>query len=148
MQSNSFVYSLKVWLTSVALAPIIYLCIEACIKKNYYASFTAFLNEQIGIYVMCILFGGLFSLLTWLLFFVIIKFVIIYLNRAWGIKYLLSLIGALLTIGTFAIFFPVLDVHTEFFYLMVANCICISGGSLYYHLEIQRPPEIILNQIK
>lgn len=141
MQSNPFIYSLKTWLTSVALAPLMFLVVESCLSHKSYLTTEAFINEQLETYVMCLVFGGFFSLLTWLLFFLIIKVITIYLAITQQIRFVIAGIGLLLTLGTFAIFFPAFELHNEFFYLMVSNCICIAGGSLYYRLEISTEAE-------
>jgi hypothetical protein len=146
MKSNSFIYSIKVWLTSVAIAPVIYLLIESCLKRDYYPSITDYMNEEISKYAMCVLFGGIFSLLTWVLFFLIIKGIILFYPSADQVKYVIIVLGVLLTTATFAVFLPpVFNVHNEFFYLMLANCICIAGGSWFYKLDIWQELDIDIN---
>ncbi|MDB5125965.1 MAG: hypothetical protein JWQ85_197 [Mucilaginibacter sp.] len=145
MQSNSFVYSVKVWLTSVVLAPLMFLIIEICSNNRYHLNSTAFIDQQISTYAICVVFGGIFSLITWLLFFFIIKVITIYFPPVREVKYGIAVIGALLTFGTFSIFFPVFDIQDEFFYLMISNCICIAGGSCFYKLEIILEQNVISN---
>ena len=53
------------------------------------------------------------------------------------LKCAFAILGALLTAGTFALVIPgSFYIHGEFFYLMIGNCMCIAGGSLFYNLEI------------
>jgi hypothetical protein len=146
MRSNSLLYSIKVWLTSVIIAPVIYLLIESCLKRDYYSSITDYMNEEISKYAMCVLFGGIFSLLTWVIFLFIIKGLIASCPSSRQIKHLIAVAGVVLTAGTFALAMPeAFHVHNEFFYLMLANCICIAGGSWYYNLEIRSEPEVIID---
>jgi hypothetical protein len=146
MNTNSILYSLKVWLTSVGLAPVMYLIIDSWQRENYYSTFTGFINQQIGKYIVCLIFGGIFSFLTWLTFLFIIKGLIATFPSSQQLKHLIAVAGILLTAFTFALVLPeTFNVHNEFFYLMLANCVCIAGGSYLYKLEIKDEANVIVN---
>ncbi|SDE54855.1 hypothetical protein SAMN05216464_107119 [Mucilaginibacter pineti] len=135
MHSNSFIYSLKIWLTSVFLAPLIYIVVTS-FKENY-QDLGTLISNQFSNYVMCVFFGSLFSFFTWVLFFLTVKITTLHASSIKQSKSIISLIGALLTVGTFALFLsPSISIHDDFFYLMVGNCICISGGSWFYKLKV------------
>lgn len=133
-QSNSIVYSLKVWLTSVIVAPIIYLIVSDLQSQNHYDSF---IIKQLYLYGICIIAGTLFSFITWMLFLLIIKVLTIYFHNVKAIKIITSVLGMLLTYGTFAVFLG-LEIYTDtgLFSLVMAYVICIGGGSLWYNLRI------------
>jgi uncharacterized membrane protein YedE/YeeE len=138
MQPNSFSYTLKVWLTSVFLAPVIYLVIESGTKTNSYLTLGDYMNEQIASYTICVIFGGLFSSLTWVLFYLCTKVILLFYASD-HIRYFFVVLGLVLTAGTFAVFLPsVFNVHDEFFYLMTANCICIASAAAFYKLDVKK----------
>ncbi|MET3977545.1 hypothetical protein ABIB62_000111 [Mucilaginibacter sp. UYP25] len=141
MQVNSILYSLKIWLTSVALAPLIFLVVDSFTSKDYSPDFEDLVSRQLGMYLLCVVAGSIFSFFTWVLFTLIIKGIITWFSLFPKIKIVIAIIGVLLTIGTFSIFLYDKEFLNEFFYLMVSNCICIAGSSLYYKLEISTEAE-------
>jgi FtsH-binding integral membrane protein len=145
MNTNSILYSLKVWLTSVCLAPAMFIIIDSFTSENNYSSVTNFVSEKITIYAACVIFGGIISFFTWILFILIIKGIITCFSSFKLLKQVIAGVGVLLTLGTFAIFFRVLDIFNEPFYLIISNCICIAGGSCFYKLEIITEPNVISN---
>lgn len=146
MQSNSFVYSVKIWLTSVVLAPLFYLMIQVYLKGNQRSDFGDFISNQITTYIMFVIFSGFFSFFTWVLFFCIVKIITLYFSSVQLAKCIIVAIGLLLTAGTFAVILPEsFNVGDYFFYIMLANCICIAGGSCFYKLEITRDANVIVN---
>nr|WP_067062764.1 hypothetical protein [Mucilaginibacter sp. L294] len=136
MNTNSILYSLKVWLTSVVLAPVIYLTINSCLGKKNQTGFWDFVSEQISIYGGCEIFGIILSFFTWVLFILIIKGIITCFSVFPQLKFVIASVGLLLTIGTFWVFFSVSRFVDGYYYLMMANCICIVGGSLFYDLMV------------
>jgi hypothetical protein len=139
METSSILYSLKVWLTSVLLAPVIYLVIQACLSKVYQLDFITMLNDQIAQYAVLVMFGGLFSLCTWLAFFLSVIGLILCFPSYSHLKYVIAVLGVLFTAGTFRFFLPEsYGMQSEFFPLMLANCICIAAGSFFYKLEVTK----------
>ena len=98
MQSDSFFYSLKVWLTSVVLAPVFYLVIESCTKTSNYFTLGDYMNEQITSYTICVFFGGIFSALTWVLFYLSTKVILLFYSSD-HIRYLFVVLGLALAAG-------------------------------------------------
>ncbi len=135
MRSNTVLYSLRVWLTSVFVAPVVLFLTDLCINKHP-LSLGRYMNDA-PYYLLYVIFGGIFSFLTWLTFLFIIKGLIASFSSSRQLKHLIAVAGALLTVGTFAFFGRrVFDVHNEFFYMMLSYAICIAGGSYFYKLEI------------
>jgi hypothetical protein len=146
MQSNSFVYSMKIWLTSVVLSPLFYLIIEAYLKGNQRSGFDDFISNQITTYIMFVIFSGFFSFFTWVLFLCIVKVITLYFPSVQLAKCIIVAIGLLLTAGTFAVILPEsFNIGDHFFYIMLANCICIASGSCFYKLEIAKEANVIVN---
>lgn len=136
MQSNSYSYSIKVWLTSVCIGPMTLIVINSG-NNAHQANFVSYLVDVFMYYILCIIIGGLFSLLTWLIFFCIIRGLIATFPSSRQLKHLIATVGLLLTAGTFAIFgWRIFNIHNELFYLMLTYAICIAGGSYFYKLEI------------
>ena len=135
MPSNSIIYSLKIWLTSVLLAPVIYI-VAISFKQNH-QDFSTLILDQLSIYLICIFFGSFLSFFTWLLFLLSIKATTLYAYSIKQCKFIISFIGVLLTIGTFALFLsPSISIHDDLFSLMLGNCICITGGTWFYELRV------------
>ncbi|MFA6247824.1 MAG: hypothetical protein WC615_12885 [Mucilaginibacter sp.] len=136
MNTNSILYSLKVWITSVVLAPVLYLTVNVCLSKRNRTDFWDFILEQISIYGGCEIFGIIFSFFTWVLFILIIKGIITCFSVFSKLKFVIASVGLVLTIGTFWAFSSASRFVEGYYYLMVANCICITGGSLFYNLMV------------
>ena len=136
MQSNSFLYSLRIWLTSVGLAPVIYLLIRWYTERNDHSSLNDYLSGQITIYAICLVFGGIFSVITWVIFIFVIEMLVRCFPLLPQLKLIIALAGMLLTIGTFSLFFSFPGFGNELFYLMLSNCICIAAGSFFYKLSV------------
>ena len=131
---NSIKYSLKVWLSSVAIAPLIFLSIETVISKTNNA-----FSNQFGMYPIIAFYQAIFSFITFMVFTLIVMLITNLYKGKVSVKWPVCIAGILLTIGTFAIvFFPdgVIGGY-EFFYLMLCNCACIAGGVWFYKLQIE-----------
>ncbi|TWR24029.1 hypothetical protein FPZ43_18650 [Mucilaginibacter pallidiroseus] len=136
MKTNALTYSLKVWLTSVAIAPIAYLVAEFGFKEHFYSGAAACLNQMLYTYPVLILVGGIFSLLTWLLFFLTVAVILTFYLPDKQIKYVIAIFGVIFTVATFWLLFSEgLQPNSEFFPYMIANCVCIAGGALFYDLK-------------
>ena len=143
MQSNVLSYSLKIWLTSVILAPVIYLIIDSCSKTYSNLNLNDFIDQQIQAYMACTFFGAIFSVLTWVLYYLVMKVIMLFYPTAYIAKITFATLGALLTAGTFKLVLPeTFNANDDFFPLMVANCICIASGALFYNLKLDGMPAI------
>ena len=134
MQANSFSYSLKVWLTSVVVGPVMFFIIDLCINKQS-LSLGRYINDA-PYYFLYVIFGGVCSFPTWVTFLLIIKGLIASFPSSRQLKHPVAVAGALLTAGTFAFFgWRAFDVHNNFFCMMLAYASCIAGASYFYKLE-------------
>jgi hypothetical protein len=133
-QSNSVVYSIKIWLTSVFTAPVIFISISALQSQNHYDNP---ITRQLYLYGVCILMGALLSFITWMLFLLIIKVFIIYFYNIKAIKIITGVLGMLLTFGTFFVFLG-LELFSDngLLFLVMTYIICIGSSSLCYNLRI------------
>jgi hypothetical protein len=139
MQYNEFKYSLKVWLTSVVVAPVIFLiCNYSAINdlpRWQYNSTPDLVNGYLELVVL----GGFFSLLTYAFFYLFIKITVNSIDSMVWIKSMISVLGVGLTVSTFQLFFSSVSEgpKSDFFYLMVGNCLCIGWFSWFYKLGIK-----------
>lgn len=133
---TEFKYSLQVWLTSVVVAPVIFMICNYSafndVPRWQYNTAPDLLNGYLGIVVL----GGIFSLLTYVLFYLFIKITVNCTNSMVRIKTIISVLGVGLTLGTFQLFFSSVSEgpKDEFFYLMIGNCLCIGWCSWFYKL--------------
>lgn len=137
--STNFLYSLKVWLTSVLLAPIFYLIIMR-VKDIGGTQHTGPVGEM---YFLLIIFGFLFSFLTWLVFFISIMLITSYAQNEITARLMVCIIGVAMVLATFmlTIFNHKLTNDDDFIYLVAANCLCIGAGSWIYKLKLYKHPE-------
>ncbi|MEP6610225.1 MAG: hypothetical protein ABJA76_00010 [Mucilaginibacter sp.] len=137
--TTNLLYSLKIWLTSVLLAPIFYLIIMD-IKK--FAG-----TQQVGpigeMYFLLTIFGLLFSFVTWFIFFILIMLISSYAPNEITARLIICVTGIVLVLATFmlTIFNHRLTNDGDFIYLVAANCICIGAGSWIYKLKLYKHPE-------
>ncbi|ASU35808.1 hypothetical protein [Mucilaginibacter xinganensis] len=135
MKCNSLTYSLNIWLTSVVVAPVLFLIVTSTMKGSHLIN-AVDVPESISICCLLMLVQLIFSLLTWLLFMLIIKAIVNLCDyeRLW--KPLIFITGILLTAGSFrAVFSDIFSNADELFYLMLCNCVCIGAGTLFYKLK-------------
>jgi hypothetical protein len=136
MEYTEFKYSLKVWLTSVVVAPVIMLiCNYAVTSAQQAPRYYSDPDLSFG-YSAFVIFGGIFSVPTYIFFYLFIKITVNYSLSIVRIKSIISVLGVALTVGTFELFFSSLSKgpKDEFFYLMVGNCLCIGWFSWFYKL--------------
>jgi len=136
MNYQPFRYSLKVWLTSVLVAPAIYIIVQGYIElldKN--TSYKDYLNP--GMYLVVAIFELIASFVIWLLFWgiieLIVRFCLIPKLKPW----LIFVSGILLTIVPLQFMSGndlILDYNNWLFIPMMANMFCIGCGCWIYKL--------------
>ena len=139
MTSNTFSYSLKVWLTSVVSAPILFLLIEISRGKLSWQAPGVIIGSVFNMCLFYAAFELFFSLLTWLLFYIVISVLVRYILRPRLRMTIIALAGIVFTIITFRVtllqdgFF---NDNNNYLGLMICNCFCIGAGSLLYKLKV------------
>lgn len=131
MTYHSLRYSLKVWLSSVFLAPLIYDIIQFFFNRSQPDTIT-------NLYPVVILVELIFSFFTWLTFWGITVIARRFLDKRYLRRILLSVIGIILTIGTFVLItFPniLISINDIAFSLTLSNCICIGIASVAFNLD-------------
>ena len=148
MIHKAFVYSLKVWLTSVLANSILIFAIVFFPFHNYSnRDFLSALGDGVSIFLTFVFVELIFSFFTWIIFSLLImltfKFSLGLLKRKW----LAFFIGMALTVLTFALF-------TLFFFggfgwsdsflssIMLFNCICVGCSIWCYNLN---PTESVID---
>ncbi|MFB9844208.1 hypothetical protein [Mucilaginibacter ginsenosidivorans] len=131
MKHSHFLYSLKIWLSSAVIAPVLFFVSQLFTNPRQCDL------SEIGIYPFLLVIELIFSFVTWLVFWAFIETV------AWATKdnllrkCLISFIGIALTIGTFSVFsmiesYSLLDFP---FVMMLANALLIALGTWYFNVE-------------
>lgn len=139
MTSNTFSYSLKVWLTSVVSAPLLFIFIEIFRGKLNLRGPGILIGYIVNTWLFDAAFELFFSLATWLVFFLTIMVITRHVHALKLRTAVICLIGILFTIITFRVtllqdgFF---NDNNNYLGLMVCNCFCIGAGSLFYKLKI------------
>lgn len=97
---NYVIYSLKVWLGSVLIGPVVAALLEYCISLRIEGA----LSFLIFLYPPVILLIVLISFLTWLVFWLVINVIIRIVPEMVPQKCWITLAGITLTLGTFYLF--------------------------------------------
>ena len=132
----AFYYSIKMWLTSLLVAPFIYLAAFSFEYGNRAESIEELIYQNVGIYIFFLFLSVIFSFCSWLFFLLAVDIIIRNCTPRPKMKFIISIIGVLLTVGTSAIFLPV-----AFRYgggalpIMLSYCICIAIVPWFYPLK-------------
>lgn len=136
--SNSLLYSVKIWLTSAVVGPLVYFGssnLLHCYDEEFFG--VGFLKFLTGGYLFVVFFGALLSSLTWLIFYFLIRMVLIGMfPGAKHIRYIIALVGILLTFATFLII-PGRWFTLEALCLVGSYALIIGAGSLFYDLKVE-----------
>jgi len=149
MKHNAFIYSLKVWLTSVLAAPALFVLISFLIDgTDKWGIFNENSNGPF-FYFIFVIFGFIFSFITWITFLLTIVLIKRYCTDDQLKKWLICFSGILLTIATFCLVMGPKDLFNDsdgFSNLMYANCACISWGVWFYKLRTAPPEQEIARE--
>ena len=132
MKFYSLRYSLRVWLSSVMVAPLIYIIIQSYTGADKFNS-----DAGMGMYPIIVLIEVMFSFATWLVFWGITELTAIYLTKPLIRKWLLFGVAMLATIGTFLLIARMdirISIHDITFDMMLSNCLCIGAGCWFFSL--------------
>jgi len=133
MTYYSLPYSLKVWLSSVFLAPLIFIATDYCFHPK-----STDLDSIIQTYFLFTIVSGVFSFVTWLIFWWAATLACYYIPDRIKRKLIICFAGIILTIINFLIVSLEDDMgisldHT-IIYIIIPYCLCIGAGSLFYNL--------------
>ncbi|MDP9082011.1 MAG: hypothetical protein M3O71_31740 [Bacteroidota bacterium] len=138
MLFKSFIYSLKVWLTSVAITPLVFSILAYSGGNVLNDSVYEQINRAAYQYGMILVFELLFSFITWVIFLIIIQLTVTYFKQRITRLTIISISGVLLAMGTFMVILTPVDafnVTRGFGGLTLCTCFCIAAGSWFYKLE-------------
>jgi len=137
--TTNLLYSLKIWLTSVLLAPIFYLTIM--VLKDWGG--TQHAGAAGEMYFLLIIFGFVFSFITWFIFFILIMLITSYAPNEITARWIICITGVIMVVVTFmlTIFKNGIANDGDFIYLVATNCFCIGAGPWIYKLKIYKHPE-------
>lgn len=133
MKFYSLFYSLKVWLSSVFLAPLVYLFIQWWFSsKHNYA------DPIFELYPIMVFFELIFSFFIWAIFWGIIEISGMFLMNSLIRKWLIFIVAILLAASTFLVLcWPVTysSFNDIFFDVGLCNCVCIGSGCWFFRLS-------------
>jgi len=138
MTSCTFQYSLKVWLTSVVIAPLLFIIFTYGPQVDYCRNLQQVLSSGLFYYVFFACLELAFSLLTWLVFLLVIQLVTMCIYKPIIRRLLICIAGISLTIGNFMIVLSpreLLNFGDGPATIVLFNCLCIGGGVWYYKME-------------
>ena len=131
--NSPFLYSLKVWLSSVLVAPIIYGFYYAWPDWGHPNVPFSDVNSLMQAYFGALVIGATLSLITWLMFLVATIITCREIKYLIQRKLILSGVGAILTILTFILFSSLSGSLSDVpLIIMFSYCLCIVGGSISY----------------
>src|ERR1700722_8047541 len=118
-------YSLKVWLTSVLFAPVIFFIVQIYLASFKSENQFCDINSYLETYVLSVFVEIVFSFFTMLIFWTFVEiFIALYIKpllRQW----LIFFVGISLTVGTSAILQSPFIIDDFFFVAMICNTTCI-----------------------
>ena len=135
---NSFKYSLKLWLTSVFIAPLLFLALVLFQKGAHDSEFLKSIPESVFMYVMLLGFEVKSSVIVWMIFTAIITFSLLFSFQARLREWLIVLAAILLCIGASMVKVSPIGFFgkTDDFSLTLCNCACMVWGVWLYKLEL------------
>jgi hypothetical protein len=132
---ESLKYSLKIWLTTILIAPIGVIALQGLVAPT--PSVSEYLSDAFGTYYLLVIFGLLFSFLTWVAFLVAVYQILKRDAFAARRKLFIQYSGFLLSLVTFAGFFAVFTslsaaLFDSFFISMILCYTACQIASIYF----------------
>ena len=138
MLFKSFIYSLKVWLTSAAITPLVFFIPSFSLENIPHETLYQRLTQTAYEYGTILAIELLLSFITWVIFLIIIHQTVTFINNRATRLSIISISGILLAIGTFMVILTpaeVFNVTRGFGGLTLCTSLCIAAGSWFYKLE-------------
>lgn len=131
--NSPFLYSFKVWLSSILIAPTIYLSFYAWQDWGRPNVPLSDVNSLIQTYFNASIVGALLSFITWLMFLAATVVTYREIKAVSERKLILSCVGGILTILTFILFCSLFGSIWDVPLIIACSyCLCIVSGSLIY----------------
>jgi hypothetical protein len=137
MKFHSLFYSLKVWLSSVLLAPLICILVQWWFDPNSIG-----VEAFSWLYPIVVFSELILSLLTWFLFWGIIEISGIFLMNRLIQRWLIFISSVILSASTLLLLCWPITRHSFndiFFDVGLCNCICIGAGCWVFRLGPRQP---------
>jgi hypothetical protein len=140
MTNNIAQYTMKVWLTSVLVSPVLFVLVLVIKQDFNFADLISDVLLTIGIYVALVIGQIIFSILTWFVFWLAVELICKIPLQSRVQTIVIFFVAILLTVGTFlpiALSFDVPNDGSGLINLMYANCAGIGWGVWHYKLDIK-----------
>ena len=134
----TFKYSLKVWLTSVMVAPLLFIMLTYCSEGFHHRDMHELLHSSIFGYMAFVFLEVCLSTITWFVFLVAVQYTVTIVSKPNLRIWLVFIEGILLTAGTFMVVLSpndVFNISDKITVMMLCNCLCMGWGIWYYDLE-------------
>lgn len=148
MSATTFLYTLKVWLSAVFVAPLLFITGISVKEVFFDMDTTSQITGQMlagdwKVYKSIVLLGAVFSFPTWLIFLMAIMIARKSSDSARQRRQIVVVVAITLTIGTFAAVLGIFGIFFDlsFIYIPLSYCISIAVGGWYYKLEATEKPE-------
>jgi hypothetical protein len=130
---QTIIYSLKVWLTSVVISPVLYIILEAIQKPRVYQN----IEGGLGFILFSIIYGLILSLISWILLWLSLYSLLMFNRDIIITKLWLSIIGAILTLLPFWLVLGYDDPNplTGTALWAASYCLVIIAGIWFYRLK-------------
>ncbi len=132
-------YSLKIWFSTIVVAPIIFLVVDRALTGSILDEPMSDWYEYIVFYFGLIVIGGFFSTIIFAIFLLIVKVTVTYSGSVSQCKRIISGSGFLLSMGTFGIpsYLFERNFRLEIFYVSASYAICTVWFSWFYELATE-----------
>ncbi len=138
LKYNTIKYSLKIWLTSVLVSPLLFFVIILCKEGIYNSDLLHSISSDLLVYMLFVTAEILLSYGSWLTFLAAVSVLIVLPVKQALRKRLTHLTALLLTIVPFwAILYPggsFLEID-YYIYFMLCSCVCTCDAVRYYKLK-------------
>jgi len=143
MLREAIKYSLKVWLTSVLVSPIIYFIIDFYQQTGRHYAMVDSIEWALPFYLLFVIIEAILSAVIWVVFAAMIGITLELVRVEQWLKPIMCLWGVSLNIGTFLLFArPRLNDPSDMgFILMVSNTAIVGWSCWFYNLKAKKTIE-------
>jgi hypothetical protein len=138
MLLNSFIYSLKAWLTSVFITPLVFFILGSTGENASNEIIYEQINRTVYLYGVILVVEILISFITWVVFLIIIQLTVTFCRTRILRLLIISISGILLAMGTFIVILTTseaFNITRGFGGMMICACFYIGAGSWFYKLD-------------
>lgn len=134
-KNADLLYATKVWLLSVVLSPIMLLLIPGLGPFSNFNSIFKSLYEVIMAYFTFAMLSLIFSVPSWLVFMLVVRFIVRGPDRAYDKKTLIQIAAIIIGLAPFVLLGGIDDFSAEFLFFSLPYLITLSFGIWWFKLK-------------